>query len=90
MITVLRGGQVFSPACLGNKDILIVHGRIGAIASPGEIHISGTKVQEIDVSKKIIIPGFIDIAFFFFNRDPRPVSNFLTGAGYVVEYRRLA
>jgi len=60
MITVLRGGQVFSPACLGNKDILIVHDRIGAMASPGEIRISGTKVQEIDVSKKIIIPGFID------------------------------
>jgi len=46
--------------------ILIVHdriGAIGAIASPGEIHISGTKVQEIDVSKKIIIPGFIDSHF---------------------------
>jgi len=60
MLKVLRGGQVFSPACLGKKDILIVHDRIGAIASPGEIRIRGTEVREIDVSQKIIIPGFID------------------------------
>ena len=60
MITVLRGGQVFSPTFLGNKDILIVHNRIGAITSPGEIHISGTEIREIDASKNIIIPGFID------------------------------
>ena len=60
MITVLKGGQVFSPEHLGNKDILLIHDSIGGITYPGEIKFSGIQIQELDASKNIIIPGFVD------------------------------
>lgn len=60
MITLLRGGHIFSPQDLGKKDILITAHKIAAISDPGQINIDGLQIQEIDVSGKIITPGFID------------------------------
>ena len=60
MATLIRGGSVFTPSPLGKKDILILGSKIGAIADPGEIKISGFPVVEEDASDKFVIPGFID------------------------------
>lgn len=60
MITLIRQGQVFSPEPLGDKDILILGGKIGTICEPEQIKIEGVEVQVVDASEKIIIPGFID------------------------------
>jgi beta-aspartyl-dipeptidase (metallo-type) len=60
MITLLQGGQIFSPLPLGQKDILIVADKISAIAEPDQINFSGIQVYRIDASEKIILPGFID------------------------------
>lgn len=60
MITLIHNGQVFTPNYLGEKDILILGDKIGAISSPGKINITGLKIKTIDASQKIITPGFID------------------------------
>lgn len=60
MITLLRGGHIFSPENLGEKDILISGHKIAAITEPDQIRIEGVSIQEINASGKIIAPGFID------------------------------
>lgn len=60
MVTLVRGGDVFAPDPLGEKDILILDSKIGAISEPGEIRISGLPCEEMDASGKRILPGFID------------------------------
>jgi beta-aspartyl-dipeptidase (metallo-type) len=60
MVTLVRGGEIFSPDPLGEKDILILSNKIGAICKPGQIKIKGVPIDEIDASGKRIFPGFID------------------------------
>ncbi len=60
MIILIREGEVFGPEPLGKKDVLILDSRIGSITTPGQIKIKGAAVQEVDASKKIVIPGLID------------------------------
>jgi beta-aspartyl-dipeptidase (metallo-type) len=60
MVTLVRGGEIYAPAPLGEKDILILDHKIGAIAEPGAISITGLSVDEMDASGKRILPGFID------------------------------
>jgi len=60
MITLLRQGEVFAPEALGQKDILVLGEKIGAITNPGEIRIEGLEVQIVEAAKKIVVPGFID------------------------------
>lgn len=60
MITLLQNGNIFAPAPLGKKDILILGNKIGAVGQPGKIKVTGIDVQIIDASEKTITPGFID------------------------------
>jgi beta-aspartyl-dipeptidase (metallo-type) len=60
MITIIKGGQVFSPESLGEKDILILGNKIGCVSDPGQISIVGMDIKEVDASDKLIFPGFID------------------------------
>jgi beta-aspartyl-dipeptidase (metallo-type) len=60
MVTLLRGGNVFTPTPSGKKDILILGSTIGAVADPGTIQISGLPVREEDATDKMVIPGFVD------------------------------
>ena len=60
MVTLIRNGEVLSPTPLGEKDILILGTKIGAIVPPGQIRIDGLEVQTIDASGKTIVPGLID------------------------------
>jgi beta-aspartyl-dipeptidase (metallo-type) len=60
MITLIAGGEIFSPEPLGEKDILIGGEKILAMEDSGQIKISGIKHQKIDAKGKKIIPGFID------------------------------
>jgi beta-aspartyl-dipeptidase (metallo-type) len=59
-LTLIQGGDVYSPNPLGKKDILIAANRIVAVTDPGEINIQGLSVTIEDASEKIVIPGFID------------------------------
>lgn len=60
MVVLIREGEIFSPAPLGKKDILILGSKIAAICNPGEIRIEGLPVLEENASGRILIPGFID------------------------------
>jgi beta-aspartyl-dipeptidase (metallo-type) len=60
MITLIRNGTVFDPEPQGEKDILIVGGKIGAVEEPGKIKIEGPSVEFLDASGRTVVPGFID------------------------------
>lgn len=60
MITLIKGGSVFAPHPLGNKDILILNDKIGCICEPDRIKLDGLDVEFLDASHKIVAPGFID------------------------------
>jgi beta-aspartyl-dipeptidase (metallo-type) len=60
MVTLVRSGEIFSPDPLGEKDILILDSKIGAICEPGQIRVAGFPIDEVDASGKRIFPGFID------------------------------
>jgi beta-aspartyl-dipeptidase (metallo-type) len=60
MVTLVRGGEIFSPDPLGEKDILILDRKIGAICEPGQVRVDGFPITEVDASGKRIFPGFID------------------------------
>ncbi|WP_087035699.1 beta-aspartyl-peptidase [Thermococcus litoralis] len=62
MNILIKGGEVYSPEKEGQKDILITHEKITVVEK--EIHgedIKGLgKIEVIEASNFIIIPGFID------------------------------
>ena len=60
MLTLIQEGMVYAPNFLGEKDIMILGSKIGAITEPGKIKVEGMDVQVIKASDKIVIPGFID------------------------------
>lgn len=60
MVTLIRQGKVFAPEPLGEKDVLILGNKIGAISKPGQIKIEGMDVLDVNASEKIVIPGLID------------------------------
>ncbi|MFW6123701.1 MAG: beta-aspartyl-peptidase [Acidobacteriota bacterium] len=60
MVTLLKGGKVYTPSLLGNKDILMAGSQIISMNDPGEINLYGIDCEEIDVSEKIVTPGLID------------------------------
>lgn len=60
MITILKGGRVFSPANLGEKDLLMAAGVIANIADEITPVPNYGDFEEINVKGKYIVPGFID------------------------------
>ena len=60
MITRIRGGRVFAPEPLGERDILVAGGRIVAVKEPKTVRVDGTGAETIDASGKIVVPGLID------------------------------
>ena len=60
MITCIRGGMVFAPEPLGERDILVAGGRIVAVKEPKTVRVDGIGAETIDASGKIVIPGLID------------------------------
>ena len=60
MITLLRGGDVFSPEPRGVRDVLMAGEKILAVAEPGSVSITGIAVEEVDVSGLLVLPGMVD------------------------------
>lgn len=60
MITLIRGGKVYSPQYLGNKDILICGDKIELIDDSINIEKCGLEVKVIEAEGKLVFPGFID------------------------------
>ncbi len=60
MFTLLKSAMVYSPDCLGNRDILFCFDKIVSVKD--SINVSGLEnVKVLDCGGKIILPGFIDL-----------------------------
>jgi beta-aspartyl-dipeptidase (metallo-type) len=61
MITLIKEGHLFAPEDIGNKDLLIINGKIERIDNEIAIPINlFKKVEMIPAEGKFIFPGFID------------------------------
>ncbi len=60
MIRILRGADVFAPDPLGIRDVVVAGERIEAILPAGTAEFSGLPVEEVDLSGRVLVPGFID------------------------------
>ena len=61
MIKLIKNVKLYAPEYQGIKDVLIVGEKIGEIADKIIINeVSGTSIDEIDGTGKIMTPGFID------------------------------
>jgi beta-aspartyl-dipeptidase (metallo-type) len=58
-LTLIRGGIVFAPKPLGQRDLLLAGGRIVAIGE--RLAPRGIDVAAIDATDRIVVPGFIDL-----------------------------
>ncbi len=58
MITRIRNADVFAPAALGRRDVLIAGGSIAALAPA--VDVQGTEVDELDAQGCLLVPGFVD------------------------------
>ena len=60
MLTLIRGGRVFGPESLGQKDILLGGSAIIAVEEPGKLKLEGGTIDVVDASGKMVLPGLID------------------------------
>jgi len=63
---VIRGGEVYSPAFLGKKDLILTGGEIVAVVDPlSDLQLAnllavGIQTNVYNVSGLKIVPGFVD------------------------------
>ncbi len=60
MFTLIRGGRIYAPAEMGNRDILIVADKIVKIGDRIDLP-RNFDVEVVDGAGKIVTPGFIDL-----------------------------
>ncbi|KPL61566.1 beta-aspartyl-peptidase [Rossellomorea vietnamensis] len=60
MLTLIQNGEVYAPAYLGKKDILLVGDKIGFIEDHIELPDSFVDIKVVDATGKFVVPGFID------------------------------
>jgi len=60
VLTIIKNGEVYAPNFLGQKDILLIGDKIGAIADKIEKPTDFVEVQVVDATNKLVVPGFID------------------------------
>ncbi|MBZ9606836.1 beta-aspartyl-peptidase [Clostridium estertheticum] len=60
MLTLIKGGKVYSPQYMGKKDILICGDKIELIEDSINIENSGLEIKVIEAYGKVVFPGFID------------------------------
>lgn len=60
MFTILKGGSIFAPESLGVQDIVIAGQVIANIAPDIVLAENYGETQVVDVTGKLVVPGFID------------------------------
>jgi dihydroorotase len=81
-LLVLRGGRVIDPSQNLDEtaDVAILDGRIDSIGRVGEIGESGRRVEELDCSRFVVAPGFIDAHCHLREPGREDVETIATGA----------
>ncbi len=61
-LIIVKGGKVYSPTYLGEKDVAIIGKYIVAIGNLGEANfkLSRLNVSVLDAEECYLVPGFID------------------------------
>ena len=59
MFTLIKNGEVYSPAYLGRKDIFVAGGKVAAVGENLEVKLP-CEVEVVNAHGKLIMPGFID------------------------------
>lgn len=67
-ITILVGGDVFTPSPLGLRDVVMAGGNILALLLPADtpslmqgLKASGTAVKVVNVAGSVVMPGLVDV-----------------------------
>ena len=60
MLTLIKNGEVYEPGYIGKKDILLTGGKIGFIHDKIPVPDQFVKMEVIDATGKLVVPGFID------------------------------
>ena len=62
VLTLIRGGDVYGPAPLGRRDVLLVGERVARIGvvDGAALRATGLPLREIDADEGLVIPGLID------------------------------
>ncbi|MBQ5348481.1 MAG: beta-aspartyl-peptidase, partial [Phascolarctobacterium sp.] len=61
MIKLLKNAQVYAPAFLGKKDILVIGDKVSRIADKIEGYEGLPEVEVFDLEGKKVVPGYIDL-----------------------------
>ena len=61
MIKLLKNAQVYSPAPLGKKDVLVIGDKVARIDDSIQGYDGLPEVEVIDLKGKKLLPGYIDI-----------------------------
>ena len=60
MLTLIKNGEVYAPNYLGKKDVLLVGKQIGFVQDTIERPEHFVKIDVIDATGMLVVPGFID------------------------------
>ena len=60
MLTLIKGGDIYTPDSIGRKDILITEGRIHSIADNIESKDFPVDIEVVNADRHYVVPGFID------------------------------
>lgn len=61
MIKLIRNADVYAPAHLGKKDVLVIADKVVRIADKIEGYEGMPEVEVFDFSGKKLLPGYIDM-----------------------------
>lgn len=61
MIKVLKNAEVYAPACLGQKDVLVIGDKIARIDDHIDEYDGLPEVEVFDFAGKKLLPGYIDM-----------------------------
>lgn len=60
LVTLIRGGEIYTPEYIGKQDVLIAAGKIIAIGGHIPVPAGLGAVEVIDAAGRLAVPGFID------------------------------
>lgn len=74
MIKLIKNAEVYAPAYLGKKDVLVIADKIARIEDKIEGYEGLPEVETFDFSGKKLLPGYIDMHMHITGGEQGPAS----------------
>lgn len=74
LIKLIKNAEVYAPAYLGKKDVLVIADKIARIEDKIEGYEGLPEVETFDFSGKKLLPGYIDVHMHITGGEQGPVS----------------